>query len=186
MADTVQTVKVGEPLSPLDAANKKYVDDRVNPHINRYVDLNVAIHNYEAANDPDGWVFNPLGGHISNDNAADIQVRAPILSYCEIIQMRIIIDAINFNQQQDINVQIYQAEVVNINANLIIPAGSRQSNIIEFNPSVKLYQGNYCYGLLTRNNGLFPTFASITLRLRYPIHDILDEKEKKDKVEVKI
>ena len=185
MADTVQTVKVGEPLSPLDAANKKYVDDKTNAQINRYVDINVAIHNRENASEANGWLFNPLGGHIS-DYAANSQVRAPILSYCEIVQMRIIIDALNFNQQQDINVQIYQDEVVNINANLIIPAGSRQSDIVGFNPSVKMYEGNYCYGLLTRNNGVFPTFASITLRLRYPIHDILDEKEKKDKVKVKI
>lgn len=185
MADTVQTVKVGEPLSPLDAANKKYVDDKTNAQINRYVDINVAIHNRENSDNSAGWLFNPLGGHIS-EYASGAQVRAPILSYCEIVQMRIIIDSLNFSQQQDINVQIYQDEVVNINANLIIPAGSRQSDIVGFNPSVKLYEGNYCYGLLTRNNGVFPTFASITLRLRYPIHDILDEKEKKDKVKVKI
>ena len=182
MADTVQTVKVGEPSGPLDAANKKYVDDKTNQVITRYVEYNITINNYDPSNVANGWKFSPLGGHISDTSSSiDTEVRTPILTDFDITQIRCIADELS-EQEQQINIIIYQNNVENINANFVIPINSRQSNFVGFADPVKFYGGNYCHATMTRTNGKYPSFFAITIKARHQIFEILDKKEKKIKL----
>ena len=179
MPDILQSMKVSTPTTDYDVANKKYVDDSHGGEVNRYVDINVCVSRVQSAGVNTAYIFPVFGGHINVGPTHE--VRAPIMCDCSIVQMRMIMNSVSQNQQA-IRVKIFQNDAQNIDANFVIPQGSRQSNIVGFEIPVKLYPFNYCHGKMDINGAVTPNTIALVTRMRYPIRDILEKNREKIKI----